>query len=271
MKFQRFVSLSAAISFVVIAVSSAVLYFFPDRRVTSWSGWTFLGLDKQQWDNLHINLGIFFIVMIIWHIYYNWKPIKNYLKVKKRWKIFTKEFNYALLWSLLFVIGTITMTPPFSILVNIGNGIKAKNFLNDANPPFGYAEYTTLRDFCIISNINLDSAISKLKAKNIKFSDKESLKVISQNNSLSPKEIYNIIKDKDTKYILPSELPIGIAHKSLSELKREYGIDLNRFLKHLEYYNIKANINDTFKRVAKENSLHPAQLYNMLMASQKDR
>ena len=37
MKYQRAVSLS-----------SAVLYFVPDRGVTSWSAWSSLGLDKQQ-------------------------------------------------------------------------------------------------------------------------------------------------------------------------------------------------------------------------------
>jgi len=80
MKYQRFVSLSAGLSFIVLFLSSGVLYFIPDRGVTGWSNWHFLGLDKQQWDNLHINLGIFFLVMMIWHIYYNAKAIKNYLK-----------------------------------------------------------------------------------------------------------------------------------------------------------------------------------------------
>jgi hypothetical protein len=269
MKFQRFVSLSAAISFVIIAISSTILYFFPNRKVTSWSEWSFLGLDKQQWDNLHINLGIFFIIMIVWHIYYNWKPIKNYLKIKKKWKIFTKEFNYAIIWNILFIVGTITMIPPFSILVNIGNGIKAKNFLNDSNPPFGYAEYTTLKDFCTICNIDINIASKELTKHNIKFNQKQTLKLIAQNNITSPKKIYNIIKNNNTKYILPSELPIGIAHKNLIKLKEEYDINLNKLLKHLSYYNIKANIDDSFKKIAKQNSLHPAQLYNMLLASQK--
>ncbi len=104
MKYQRFVSLTALLSFIIIFVSSGVLYFIPDRSVTSWSGWNFLGLDKQQWDNLHINLGILFLIMLVWHIYFNWKPIKNYLKVKKELKIFTKEFNVALIVVSIFLL-----------------------------------------------------------------------------------------------------------------------------------------------------------------------
>ena len=83
MKFQRFVSLTAMLSFMILTISSIILYIIPNRKVTSWTNWNFIGLDKQQWDNIHINLGILFLIMIIWHIYYNWKAMKNYLKKKK--------------------------------------------------------------------------------------------------------------------------------------------------------------------------------------------
>jgi hypothetical protein len=270
MKYQRFVSLSAGLSFIIIFISSGVLYFIPDRKVTAWTDWSFLGLDKQQWDNLHINLGIFFLLMIIWHIYFNWKPIKNYLKVKKELKIFTKEFNVALIWTTIFMVGTITMTIPLSILVNLGNGVKAINSLDDGNPPFGYAEESTLKDFCILTNINQENALKRLKEKNITVtSDKESLKEIALRNHTSPKELYTFIRDKNQKLQLPSEIPIGIAHKSINRLNSEYNMDIDKFINYLAYYSIEIEPTMTFKRIAKENHLHPAKLYNMLQASQK--
>jgi hypothetical protein len=269
MKYQRFVSLSAGLSFIIIFISSGVLYFIPDRGVTGWTAWSFLGLDKQQWDNLHINLGIFFLVMIVWHIYFNWKPIKNYLKVKKELKIFTKEFNIALIWTTIFTVGTITMTIPLSILVNLGNGIKAKNALNDGNPPFAYAELSSFEDFCTLTHIDLDDAIKKLEEKDIELdSTKELLKDIASKNSTSPKAIFLTIKSKKMRLSLPSDIPVGIAHKSLNRLAQEYNIDLEKFLTHLKNYGIKANREKTFKRITKEHNIHPATLYNMLLASQ---
>ena len=208
--------------------------------------------------------------MIFWHIYFNWKPIKNYLKVKKKLKIFTKEFNVALIVTSLFVIGTATMIPPFSFLVNFGNGMKAKNSLQDGNPPFGYAEYSTLKDFTLLMDINLSKALNKLKnAKVIINSDKEILKTVALNNNKTPKEIYQIIKPKDLKIKLPSNIPIGIAKKSFKRLSSEYDLNLDRLKKHLKYYNILITDDMTFKRVAITNNLHPAQLYNMLQASQQ--
>jgi hypothetical protein len=269
MKYQRFVSLSAGLSFILIFLSSGVLYFLPDRQVTGWTDWTFLGVDKQQWDNLHINLGIFFLGMILWHIYYNWKPIKNYLKVKKELKIFTKEFNAALGVTLLFMIGTLTMTFPFSFLVNIGNGIKAKNALDDGNPPFAYAEYASLEDFSRLMHLDIQKSLQKLKAHGIKVkSPKRTLKEIAKSNHLSPKDLFIMIKDKEMRLSLPTHIPVGIAHKSLTRLAQEYDINLNKFLKHLKVYDIETTSSKSFKRITKEHHLHPAQLYNMLLASQ---
>jgi biotin operon repressor len=269
LKYQRFVSLSAGLSFIVVFISSGVLYFIPDRKVTGWTDWTFLGIDKQQWDNLHINLGIFFLIMIVWHIYYNWKPIKNYLKVKKELKIFTKEFNVALIFVLLFCVGTLKMVLPFSFLVNVGNGIKAINSLSDGNPPFGYAEYATLKDFSIINGINLEEATTLLNKNGINInSKKDTLKKIAMQNDISPKKIFSIIKPLSKKQNLPSELPIGIAHKSLEKLANEYDFDIQKALQHLKSYGINISKTTNFKKIAKEHNLHPAQLYNMLLASQ---
>ncbi len=71
-----------------------------------------------------------------------------------------------------------------------------------------------------------------------------------------------------TKFILPSNLPIGIAKKLLNQLQQEYTIDLEKFIRHLAHYGIKATPESLFKKLAMDKNLHPAELYNMLLASQ---
>ena len=268
MKTQRIISLSLGLTFIVMLLSSGVLYFIPNRRVTDWNGWCFLGLDKQQWDNLHINLGILFLVFLIWHIYYNWKPIKNYLKEKKKLIVFTKEFNFSLLLVSLFIVGTIWMIFPFSFLVNIGNGVKALNALDRGNPPFAYAERSTLRDYMILRGLDTVLVRKKLEEKSFVFREDETLKMIAENNSISPKVLSQMIESEPKKAKLPSDLPVGIAHKTLGGLADEYQIDIEAFIVHLKSYHIIASSHVPFKRLAKENHLHPATLYNMLLASQ---
>jgi cytochrome b561 len=201
LKYQRFVSLTLGLSFIVMILSSGVLYFIPDRGATAWSAWSFLGLDKQQWDNLHINLGLLFLLFLVWHIYYNWKPIKNYLKEKKKWVLFTREFNLSLLLVSVFMIGTIYMIFPLSFFVNIGNGIKAKNAKSNGTPPFAYAEKSRLEEFIILSH--LDKQMVLLKLKNSRLKDiilDDTLEVIASKNSISPQKIYEIVKSDTTKF-----------------------------------------------------------------------
>ena len=268
MKTQRVVSLSLGLVFVIMFLSSGVLYFIPDRRVTDWSGWSFLGLDKQQWDNLHIVLGLFFLVFLVWHIYYNWKPIKNYLKEKKKLILFTKEFNLSLALVALFTVGTIGMYFPFSFLVNVGNGIKAINAHSEGTPPFGYAEEATLLDYAILTHVSPKKMSQRLKAKGIVFHREQTLKEVASLNHMSPQALSLIIEEVPHKRSLPSDLPVGIAHKKLQELANVYDIDLERFLAHLKRYHIHTTPQTTFKKIAKEHHLHPATLYNMLLASQ---
>jgi hypothetical protein len=268
-KYQRFVSLAAALTFLVVFLSSAVLYFIPDRGVMGWSGWRFLGLDKQQWDNLHITLGLLFLALILWHIYFNWKPIKAYLKVKKEWRVFTPEFNAALVLVTLFVIGTVTLTFPMSLLVNLGNAVKAKTARADGMPPFAYAEQATLRDFCLLNRIDPALARKHLEEAGITIdSPRKTLKRIAEEHHLTPRELYRIIYGPEARYPLPTDLPVGMAKRSLAELARIYRIDLKRFLEHLASYGIEATPKTTFRRLAMEHHLHPAQLYYMLLASQ---
>jgi len=268
-KYQRAISLSLGLTFVIMLLSSGVLYFIPDRRVTNWNNWSFLWLDKQQWDNLHINLGILFLVFLVWHIYYNWKLIKNYLKVKKEWVLFTKEFNFSLILVSLFILGTIWMVLPFSFMVNIGNGIKAINIKEDT-PPFAYAEEATLRDFCLILDINQTAAIKIMQKKNININSQyETLKEIAKYNNISAKNIYEMIKILGKKPQLPTDLPVGIAHKSIVQLSYMYELDISKIIKHLKSYDIDIDMNISFKKITKIYHLHPATLYNMLLASQK--
>jgi|GEM_PF-973159 uncharacterized membrane protein len=269
-KKQRFVSLSLGLSFIVMLISSFVLYSQPDRGVTAWSGWSLFAIDKEAWDNLHITLGLLFLVFLIWHIYYNWKPIKHYLKEKKRWVIFTKEFNASLLLIVVFVVGTLWMAFPLNMLVNVGNGIKAKHAKEHGTPPFLYAEQATLQDFIRINQMESQEVTLALKSHHILYNKQETLEKISSKNHLTPQALYRIIAQKSTqRFILPRSLPFGLAHETLENLNKKYQFNLKRYIAYLKNaYDIEVTKESKFKKITKEYGLHPATLYSMLLASQ---
>jgi hypothetical protein len=106
MNIRRITSLTALLSFVLLTITVVVLYIVPQGRVAYWADWHLWGLTKTDWGNVHINLGILFLVTLLVHVYYNWKPLINYLKDKtKKIKVFSPEFNAALVITIVFVVG----------------------------------------------------------------------------------------------------------------------------------------------------------------------
>ena len=107
MNFRRITSLTALLSFILLVITIIVLYIVPQGRVAYWSDWRLGGLTKEQWGNIHINIGLLFLLSIFLHIYYNWKPLISYLKNKARQlRVLTPDFFAAFVVTLLFAIGT---------------------------------------------------------------------------------------------------------------------------------------------------------------------
>ena len=125
MKIRKIASLTAALSFIVMILTSIILYIVPQGRIAYWADWHLWGLTKTQWGDIHINTGILFLTALGLHIYYNWKPLINYLKDKaKNLKVFTKEFNVALIILVVFITGTYCKIPPFYSVLALSESIK---------------------------------------------------------------------------------------------------------------------------------------------------
>ena len=107
MNIRRISSLTVLLSFILLFITIIVLYIVPHGRVAYWADWRLWGLTKEQWGNIHINIGLLFLLSIFLHIYYNWKALLNYLKNKARQlTVLTWDFNAALVLTLIFAIGT---------------------------------------------------------------------------------------------------------------------------------------------------------------------
>ncbi len=72
---RAFTSLSSLVSFILLLFTGIILYIQPHGRVAYWIKWNFLGLEKDQWGNIHIFSGLLFLVAGGFHLYYNWKPL----------------------------------------------------------------------------------------------------------------------------------------------------------------------------------------------------
>jgi hypothetical protein len=267
MKIRKITSLTALLSFISLCITIVVLYIVPQGRVAYWADWRLWGLTKTQWGDLHINLGLLFLISIGLHIYYNWKPILSYLKNNaKKVKVFTREFNAALVLLIVFILGTYFETAPFKWVLEISESIKSAAAQKYGEPPYGHAELSSLKVFTNKMGFDLDQVMIQLNKANIAVAEeKQSLQDIATRNNLSPQQVYLAMKPakevgQQTK--MPESPQPGSGNRSLADICQEYNLNIPTVLRGLAAENIKASAEMSLKDIAKQNNRSPIDVYD---------
>lgn len=192
MTFRKTTSLTTLISFVLLLFSSIILYVTPQGKIAFWANWKMIGLNKEQWEALHTNLGFLFIVAGIAHTVLNWKPIVAYMKNKsKQLKIFTADFNLALGITLIITLLTLFELPPIIGIRNFNDDLKAAAAKKYGKPPYSHAEASPLNSFCKRTGLELETAIDQLNTAGIEGVSKDAtLADLAETNGKTPQQVY---------------------------------------------------------------------------------
>jgi hypothetical protein len=257
------------ISFILLVLTSVILYIVPQGRIAYWADWHLWGLTKTEWSNLHINLGFLFLFAGFLHLYYNWRPITAYMKNRARkLKIFTLSFNIAMLLTLIVGVGTYLEIPPMSSVINLGESIKDSAAVKYGEPPYGHAELSSLKLFSKKQDLDLDQAVELLKKAGIQFKDgNETLAAIASVNRLSPQDIYNIIKPAagssgaDDRGNFPDSPMPGFGNMTLGAICSQYNLMFPVIRRGLEEKGVKADAEMTIKEIAAANEKDPMAIF----------
>ena len=269
MNMRKITSLTALVSFILEILTSVILYIVPQGRIAYWADWHLWGLTKTQWTDLHLNLGVLFLLAMCLHIYYNWNPITAYLKNKARQlRVFTKEFNAALILTTIFLLGTYFLIPPFSTIIEISNSIKDKAARHYGEPPYGHAELSSLKTFVGKVGLDLEDSMKRLRQEGITFTDEsQSLADIAKLNKLPPQQIYAVMKpalSETAEITFPENPPPGFGHRSLADICHEYDLNIKIILRGLADKGIKAKEELTPKAIAADNGTSPMDIFEMM-------
>ncbi len=260
------------VSFILLVLTSVILYIVPQGRIAYWADWHLWGLTKVEWGNLHINLGFLFLFAGLLHMFYNWAPIKAYMKNKSReLKVFTPSFNVALLISLVVGVGTYFEIPPMSTVINFGESIKDTAAETYGEPPYGHAELSSLKLFTKKQNLDLDGAMDLLRKAGVQFSDSsDTLAVIAAANKISPQAVYSVIQSatmeiESTGAVDFPDSPMpGFGNKTLAALCSEYDLMFQLIRRGLAQKGVKAEAEMTIKEIAAANDTEPMAIFEVL-------
>jgi hypothetical protein len=266
---RRTVSLTAALAFVVMVLTSIVLYIVPQGRVAYWADWRLLGLTKAQWGAIHINTGLLFLAALALHVYYNWRPLIQYLRDRaRRLKVVTPEFNLAALLTVVVVAGTLAGWPPLSTILNFQDEIKAAAARKYGEPPYGHAELSTLKSFARKTGLDPQAALAALAAAGYQAAGVEqTLQQMAAANGVSPQVLYEAMAPPSSDgrpRPLPPTPPPGTGRLTLEVIGREYGHDTESLVQALAGQGIRARGEMTLKEIAAAHNLSPVEIYDLL-------
>jgi len=271
---KKIISLTLAFSFLVMSITGMMLYIVPKGKVAYWANWEMFGLTKSQYGGIHITSMILFLVVTIWHIYYNWKPLMNYLKNSaKQITLFKKELLIALALNFFFVGGTLMGIQPFQSVLNINGDIKAYWQKQYGSPPYGHAEESSLQSFSQRIGVNIQKALELLKDKGIVVENKsQTLLQIAQQNGIPPKDIHYAIKPRGGKITTgKATADTGISflgRRTLHELADMDKINLKKSLLFLQKEGFNATPQSRMREAANALGITPYELFDKLKTLQ---
>lgn len=277
MNLRKITSLTAMLAFLIMLLTSIILYIVPQGRVAYWADWHLWGLSKTQWGDIHINTGVLFLLSIALHTYYNWKSIMAYLKNKaKEIKVFTPNFNASLVVILVVVAGTFFHIPPFSTILGISEGIKDAAAVKYGEPPYGHAELSNLKSFTKKMNLDYAASMAQLERAGFTIPDpKAQLKEIAKANKVSPQRLFAEMQKAapptsgGAAKAMPESPAPGLGKRQLAEVLKTHGLEGQGIIKRLAAQGIQADPTATMKEIAAQNQLSPHDIYDAIRALQQ--
>ncbi|VGO22229.1 DUF4405 domain-containing protein [Pontiella sulfatireligans] len=274
MKLRKITSLTTLLSFILLLATSIILYITPQGKIAFWANWKIGGLGKEQWGALHTNLGFLFIIAGLIHTILNWGPIVAYMKNKaKKLKVFTADFNVALIITLVIAGFTLFEIPPINAVQTFNESLKEAAAEEYGEPPYGHAEASPLKTFCQRTGLDLKDALKKLeKAKLQSVSATATLAEISKANAMTPQQVYMIIKPAPVKgkvKEMAMSPGMGFGRKTLESVCSEFGLDAQSISDGLKGLGIEASSGESMKEIAEKSDTDPHAIYEAIRQLQE--
>ena len=193
-RFRPFVSVMLAVFFVVIAFTGAILFVTPPGRVAHWTGWTLLGLTKDEWIAMHIGAGCVFLIASVVHLVLNWRPLVCYFRsrVSRRFA-FRSEWVAALVASIVLLVSMFYLVPPFSNLMAWNDRLKNSWEQAPQRAPVAHAELLSLKELAEVAQLDLVEVMVNLETAGIRVPSEEvNFGELAAEHGLSPDALYRV-------------------------------------------------------------------------------
>ena len=255
------------VCFVFIAMSGIILYFAPPGRIAHWTHWTFSGVSKGGWQAVHTVFALSFIIVAVFHLKHNWKPLISYMKSRvKETSGLRKEMLISTIFGLVMLILTLASVPPFSTIMVWSEDLSQGWGTEDTSPPVPHAEIMTLTELAEVMHSTYSVIAANLNKHEI-FPESENVVLVdlaSQYNK-TPNQLYQLMLSKNQK----GEgrrfgRGGGYGQKSISQICSQLNIPLSEAMAALKASGIEAQSDDNLRQLAERYDRQPHDLVSMI-------
>jgi hypothetical protein len=260
-------------AFSLIAVTGVVLFITPRGRVAHWTNWTLLGLGKEDWGAIHITTATLFVIAAAVHLFFNWKVILGYLRVKRIAGIRLKrELAASVALGLFVVLGTLSGIPPLSTIVDFHDAIKRSWDQANLRAPVAHAEELRLEEFAELIEMPVDEMVGALEALGFKAASPNArLSHIARDNEAAPVDLYKAIQSERPASSHREQTDgggLGRGRMTLRELCASGSLSEDGAIDLLRRKGIQATPSSTLRELASSLEVRPGELAAMLTQSE---
>ncbi len=268
--------------FAVMTVTGLVLFITPPGRVAYWTNWALLGLEKSEWNAVHIVFSFLFVLAGLLHLFFNWKPFKHYLVNKLAGHLRPRAESLIGTAAVgVILAGTLLAWPPFSWIINLNETLKDSwAQAGWAEPPFGHAEDVSLKVLGMRTGREPRAMLEALRDAGYEVdSPGQRVQDIAIANETTPALLWAAITERVqpaapapvTGGITAEEVELryagtGLGQKTLAEIAETTGVPLETMLARLQAAGIEATAGDKMKAVAKDHDdMPPIDLLKVML------
>lgn len=262
---RSFISLYMTFSGIIIAVSGFILYIAPAGRIAHWTHIPILGLEKDQWQALHIIFTFILVIAAGFHIYYNWRPLMAYLKTRINQKVqLRKELGVSSLLTVALFFVVLAEVQPFTSVLDFGEYVKDSWATEQNEPPVPHAEEMSIEELAKTLNKPVDALLAGLKENGLDAEKTDVVGDLAERTNKSPLDIFTMMNLMPPKQTNSSVQGKGYGRMNLEQLCGELNIAPDRAIKRLQKAGIEAQKTSTLKALASDYSKRPIDLVNLI-------
>ncbi|NLX13636.1 MAG: DUF4405 domain-containing protein [Phycisphaerales bacterium] len=190
------VSLLLLLQTVILMVSGVMRYINPRCRDANWMDWRVLALNKDQWASLHAISGLVVVILAVFHLAYNWRPLLGYLRRKTGAVArYGRELAAAGLLSMVLLGLAIADLPPANLLHDLSDRFKDAYAASIERAPWPHTEDFEVERVCRRLGIPIEQALASLEKAGMPARDSsQTLTEIARTHRTSPQRVFNAIQ-----------------------------------------------------------------------------